>query len=359
MKNREIHYFLGTNSPLGFVGFFEQLNDVNTGISCYVLKGGPGTGKSSLMKNIGNEMKNDNFSLDFIHCSSDPSSLDGIIIKEKNIAVADGTSPHTIEPKYPGAVENIINLGDCWNVEKLKKNRESIIEETVNNSSAHGMCIRFLKAANMIDKDSRKIQSDYILEEKLRKYTERVANRIFKKKNSDQKGKEKKIFLSAITPGGIVFYEDTVTELADEIIVIDDNVGNVNSLFMNQIKSKATNAGYDIISAYCPMNPNGNPEHIIIPQCSVAFVRNHYGCKFGERKTIHATRFLNKEEIKKQNKRLKLNHKLYNELISESISALKNAKEIHDKLECYYIPCMDFSKIKAIEKNTIEKILNA
>lgn len=359
MKNRELHYFLGTNSPLGFVGFFDQLNDVNTGISCYVLKGGPGTGKSTLMKNIGDKMKKDNFNLDFIHCSSDPNSLDGIIIKEKNIAVADGTSPHTIEPKYPGVVENIINLGDCWNEESLKENRDSIIEETQKNSSAHGMCIRFLKAANMIDKDSRKIQSDYILEEKLKKYTERLANRIFKKKNNNKKGKEEKIFLSAITPDGIVFYENTVTELADEIIVIDDNVGNVNSMFMNQIKNKAINAGYDIISAYCPMNPNGNPEHIIISQCSVAFVRNHYDCKFSDRKTIHATRFLNKEGIMKQNKRLKLNRKLYNELISESISALKNAKAIHDKLESYYIPYMDFSKINTIEKVTIEKILNA
>jgi hypothetical protein len=42
-----------------------------------------------------------------------------ILILEKKIAILDGTSPHTMEPNFPGVIENIINLGVYWDETKL------------------------------------------------------------------------------------------------------------------------------------------------------------------------------------------------------------------------------------------------
>jgi hypothetical protein len=45
------NYFTSANSALGFVSFFEDnIKELNR---LYILKGGPGTGKSTIMKNIG------------------------------------------------------------------------------------------------------------------------------------------------------------------------------------------------------------------------------------------------------------------------------------------------------------------
>lgn len=53
-------------------------------------------------------------SVEYYYCSSDTSSLDGIVLKHSGTAILDGTSPHTTDPAYPGAVEEIINMGDFF-----------------------------------------------------------------------------------------------------------------------------------------------------------------------------------------------------------------------------------------------------
>lgn len=356
MKKDGIHYFLGTNSPFGFVSFFEQLNDAESGIYCNVLKGGPGTGKSTLMKKVAAEMLSRDTDVDFVHCSSDPDSLDAVIIKDKKTCIADGTSPHVIEPAYPGAVENIINLGEAWESDRLRENREAIIQTTKENSAAHAMCIRFLKGAEVMIADSKRIQSNLTDKEKLTAYTERLAKRLFKRKPGNAKGKEQKIFLSAITPKGIVLFGNTVRALAEEIIVIDDSIGSVSSMMTEQLKQKAVDGGYDVISAFCPMNPKGSPEHIIIPECSLAFVRKHCSCQLEGTRTIHAKRFTDGDKLKEFKQRLAFNLKVRDDLILQAVSALKNAKDIHDKLEGYYVPNMDFGKIKEIQEELLRSI---
>lgn len=356
MKKDDIHYFLGTNSPFGFVSFFDQLNNAESDIFCHILKGGPGTGKSTLMKSVAAEMLSRDVNVDFIHCSSDPDSLDAVIISDKNICIADGTAPHVIEPVYPGVVEDIINLGVAWKGKKLKLNKENIVEATKKNSAAHATCIRLLKGAEVMLSDSIRIQEKLIKEDKLISYTARLAKRLFKKKPGNVKGSEQKIFLSAITPKGVMFFESTVKALAKEIIVIDDNIGGVNFVFMENIRKRAMDCGYDVISAFCPMNPEGPPEHIIVPECSLAFVRKHCACQIEGTKTIHAKRFVDADRLKESKQRLTFNRKIRDELILQAVSSLKTAKEIHDKLESYYVTNMDFGKIKQIQEDFLKNI---
>ena len=45
-----VHFFLGANSPGGFYSLYDQLIDREQAEELYILKGGPGCGKSSLMQ---------------------------------------------------------------------------------------------------------------------------------------------------------------------------------------------------------------------------------------------------------------------------------------------------------------------
>ena len=98
-----ISYFLGCSSPEGFHSFFGELCPTHSGGYTYIIKGGPGTGKSSLMKRINSALTDAGIETELIYCSSDPASLDGVYAPALNCWIADGTSPHTLEPKYPGA----------------------------------------------------------------------------------------------------------------------------------------------------------------------------------------------------------------------------------------------------------------
>lgn len=92
--SQPLHFFLGANTPQGFVSRFDQLADPKEGWREFVIKGGPGTGKSTLMRKIAEELQPRVEHMELIHCSSDADSLDGVIFHDLKAAIADGTPPH-------------------------------------------------------------------------------------------------------------------------------------------------------------------------------------------------------------------------------------------------------------------------
>ena len=89
-------FFLGANSARGFYSLYEELLDEASAKAFYILKGGPGCGKSTLMKKVGQRLQKDGHPVEYIACSGDPDSLDGILLPEKGIAIVDGTAPHAM-----------------------------------------------------------------------------------------------------------------------------------------------------------------------------------------------------------------------------------------------------------------------
>lgn len=113
----KIQYFLGANSAQGFVSLYHELLDERDATALYVLKGGAGCGKSTLMKKVGEEMERQGFDVEYVLCSGDPDSLDAILIPEKAVAIMDGTAPHGKRTKAQKVLsclkppENIDDLG--------------------------------------------------------------------------------------------------------------------------------------------------------------------------------------------------------------------------------------------------------
>ena len=93
-EDRYLHFFLGANTPVGFVSRFDQLADCNDNWRSLVIKGGPGSGKSTMMKKIAEHYGKLYDDVEMIHCSSDADSLDGVIVPELKTSIADGTPPH-------------------------------------------------------------------------------------------------------------------------------------------------------------------------------------------------------------------------------------------------------------------------
>ena len=60
----------------------------------FLLKGGPGCGKSTLMRRVGKAMEEHGLGVEYIQCSGDPDSLDAVHILALHAAVVDATAPH-------------------------------------------------------------------------------------------------------------------------------------------------------------------------------------------------------------------------------------------------------------------------
>ena len=89
-----VEYFLGANSPGGFYSLYDQLLPPERAQRIYILKGGPGCGKSTLMRRVAQRMEEQGIPVERILCSGDPDSLDGVVIPALEAALVDGTAPH-------------------------------------------------------------------------------------------------------------------------------------------------------------------------------------------------------------------------------------------------------------------------
>ena len=148
---REQNCFGAANGYSGFRSNFNSIFSPNRLDKLFIIKGGPGTGKSTLMRRIKNEYA-EGYDVITILCSSDPDSLDGLLISKNGviIGIADGTPPHTLEPQYPGAIEEIINLGDGFDFCNLRENRNNIIILSGNKKTSYNSAYASLNTAGEI-----------------------------------------------------------------------------------------------------------------------------------------------------------------------------------------------------------------
>ena len=84
------------------------------------------------MRTIARDLEENGYAVEYILCSGDPDSLDGIFIPELKTGFVDGTAPHVIEPKYPAAAEQYINLGTFYDVKALKNKRPKSLKSTAS-----------------------------------------------------------------------------------------------------------------------------------------------------------------------------------------------------------------------------------
>ena len=139
------HFFPGSNTADGFVGYFEHLR--RRAQRAVILKGGPGVGKSTLMAAVGARFEGRGEPVAYFHCSGDPDSLDAVFAPEAGYLVLDGTAPHVIDPRLPGARDGILNLGVCLNEKQLEKEADAIEALTGEIAACYAQAYRYLAAA--------------------------------------------------------------------------------------------------------------------------------------------------------------------------------------------------------------------
>lgn len=350
-------FFLGANTPVGFYSLFDNLYFPDEDWFCYIIKGGPGTGKSGLMKRVAKVAESKNVKTELIYCSSDPDSLDAVIFPEKRVCIADGTSPHSIDPIYPGAADTIINLSDCWNSDVLYKNKEDIILLTKKNTNYHFRSKLYLQAYGKIYNDTAEIVRESMDREKLKNYEKRLSKKIFSKSKSED-GKEKVYFISGITPKGIVFFEETLNNYKT-IYNINDEYGIVSSHILENVRYNAIKHGYDIIICFSPLGPTDRIECILIPDLDTAFIVSNGLFSLdgvNVNKKINTRRFLDVKKFYANRQKVKFNKKILNELLKEAVKNLSKAKTVHDSLEELYIHSMDFQKVNKLADDVISRI---
>ncbi len=357
-KNKARHYFLGANTPQGFVSRFDQLGNPDDGWRCYVIKGGPGSGKSTLMKKVAAAAEKYEPEMELIHCSSDKESLDGVILPRSKISIADGTPPHIIEPKFPGAYEVTVPLFSCWSDERLEENRKEIVELSRSISGVHEYSVRFLSAAGSLLGDTYRMALEVTDKAKIGRYAAAFVQRELGR-SPGHEPVDRCRFLSAVTNGGPMLFQQTAQSLADRIIFVEDEWGAAGRLLLNAVRSQALKAGFQVISCYCPLAPFDKLDHLFIPQAGVGLMTANKFHKLTilPTRTIHARRFCDVESLKLRRKRISFNTRAAGQMLEQAAKLMNEAKMLHDRLEQYYTQAVDFDRVDELTDRFVQKIM--
>lgn len=345
-ENHFARFFLGANSPGGFTSLYDSFTDPETD-HLYILKGGPGCGKSTFMKKLAAAAAERGLFVELIHCSGDPDSLDGVYIPALHKAYVDGTSPHVIEPRFAGSEASYVNFGAFYDLGALEREREGIERLTRAYKARYQRAFRLLSGAASLGGGIP------LSEDTLLTAAKRARGLIRREIRGQGEGRSVKRFLSAYTCKGPMAFWDTVPALADRVYVLDNELG-LADIAVEAAASEAQGRGYGVIRCQSPMNP-AKTEHVIVPELALAILSQTPRLKYPYKPTRHLRldAIPQKAELAAIRPVLKRINKLRDALLAEAALALVEAKSLHDDLEALYIPAVDFSGIDRLTERHI------
>lgn len=352
----QLSFFLGANSKKGFFSFYDELIDLKNADAVYILKGGPGSGKSSLMRKVLESAEKSGLDTQKIYCSSDPDSLDAVVIPSLRKAIVDGTSPHVVEPSYPLAVERYINLGVFADYDKIAEKRTDIISVKDKYSTYFPRAYRFTSAAAKVENELFDLIIGGVSLERIRKKAQGVISREIRGKSGSGKNTSHR-FISAVSPKGYINLLKDYSGILDKVFLIEDSFG-LSHFFLAPILDALEDSGFPCFVCMSALHPE-KIEHLIIPELNLAFFTSPKGDSdaVAYTKKIRLDSMISGEFIKCNKQKLAFLRKLSASMVGEACAILSEAKAVHDDLESIYNPYIDFDSLyKFADSLTVEII---
>jgi chloramphenicol 3-O-phosphotransferase len=378
--------FPGGNTSKGFYSFYQYLAPLDAA-KIYVVKGGPGVGKSSMMKAVGQAVAEKGVLVEFHCCSSDNNSIDGIYIPTIKVAMIDGTAPHIVDPKNPGAVDTIVHLGDYWDEEKMKLNKAEIIATNKSIGQHFKRAYHYLAAAQIyrdaeecyyVDEGALDIAglnalAKTIIKEALGEAGNGAgagARRGAGTKAGAASGNTARnliaspanvrhLFASAISPNGLVNHLDTIFGEVEKKILLNGDPGTGKGTVMKKLVDEAASRNISMEVYHCALNPEVI-EHVLFPDLKVGVLTStkpHFTRSATKDIVFDTAGYVDASRVIPYHEDMALARDNYNAAIEHGVSFIRRAKILHDKLEEYYVPNMDFKAVNKRKEEIMKEIL--
>jgi tetratricopeptide (TPR) repeat protein len=354
------HYYAGGNTATGFYSLYDSVLD---GLNrLFILKGGPGTGKSSLMKDIGARFEEKGLEVEYLHCASDNQSIDGVILPQSGIGIVDGTAPHIIEPKAPGVIEEYVNLGAAWNSDKLAKQKEEILDLNVQITRKFQDAYETFDKALKAHDDIEEIYISNMDFTEANQLTEELISTFYQESSLDKEAKVVHRFLGAATPNGAVDYIQNLTQDVKKRYFIKGRAGSGKSTMLKKIAAAGEEKGFDVEIYHCGFDPNSLDMVIIREQGIAIFDSTAPHEYFPDRESDEIIdmyeRCITPGTDEKFEEDIARTTMAYKDKMKEAISYLSEAKELRESLEAIYIESMDFEKVNKLKEEIYSELIS-
>lgn len=342
----QVQYFLGANSSEGFRSFYDDIFQDPRVKTVWIIKGGSGNGKSTVMRALGALAETNGLAQEYALCSSDPDSLDGVIIPQVGLAVLDGTAPHVVEPPLCGMGVFYLNFSTCYRP-GMEENAEQILDAQRQNKAQYPPAYSCLSAGAKLDSQIYQTAAAHLSQAQLAQIASGIVEAEFTKTGSGAATIRR--FLSGITPKGLQYRLEALTAFCSRLYAFSDTFGISHDL-LALLHQQALRRGYFCVTGHSPLVPD-RLEQLLIPELSIGFVRtsqqlSYHGSSFCRMDLDLLCSGALSDADKKHLPFLVCTVKA---LVQEAISYLQEAKLQHDRLELLCRPYVDFTAVSALQ----------
>ena len=331
--------FAASNSAEGFKSYYDTVFDRSRLEHLYIIKGGPGTGKSSFMRDVGEYFEGLGREVAYYKCSSDPDSLDGVIM-DFGVALIDGTAPHSAEPEIAGARDEIIDLGAFWDSSMLVEHYDEIYTLWRAKNEVYDRAYRYLSACGEILRIEKEQTEKLLKRDKMRASILRILDRV----GYGDGFSITPALIDSVGMKGRVRY-DTYGRAADVVYEVSDSFSS-GGFFLLGLIEMAKRYAQRLYVSYDPITPE-YPNAVLLFDSKIAFVLKDRarGAADSSRavKRINMERFLDLDILDMQKARYKQNKALGAEMADLACDTFAEVAKYHFELEAIYRRSMDFS----------------
>lgn len=332
-------YFLGANTPEGFRSEYGTLQRDPRIQRLLIIKGGSGCGKSTLMKALAARAEEYGWTAERILCSSDPDSLDGLVIPEAGLALVDGTAPHVVEPALCGCGANYVNLGKYYRESELRPVMAAIRAAKAANAACYGPAYGCLRAAAALSGARRQLLG----RDRLRAVTKEALRQLLDGTltKAETPGTERRVYLSGVTPEGLL----TMPLGEGRVWAVQDSHGAGGGL-IRTLADRWREAGEEVVLAMDPLDPD-SPAGVILPGRGQGWLRVHPAFP-GPRQAmlrLDLDAVLEEGLPDAVSAGMRELEAMEHRLLREAVGWLRQAKAHHDLIEELYRPAVDFAGV--------------
>jgi hypothetical protein len=321
-------YFLGANSRHGFYSFYDSFPPAK---DCFlhIIKGGPGNGKSGFMRHIGAAAEAKGLDVEYVVCSGDPDSLDGVYIPALKQAWCDGTAPHVTEPKIFAVTSDYVNLGKLCKLPISSTDSEKIQRLNAGNKALYARAYSYIAAAGGIS-DAAPVQA---LPQWLSGHIKQLLDSATVHTSAPH---IEHCFFSAITCKGWVHLNSSITGICSTVYAFSSCAPAALALVVKEAQSR----GLQRICSPDPIDPT-RLSAVLLPELSMAFVAPDW--------SIPGQQYINLGTAPTGSQ--------YEAATGKAIELLSQAKALHDELEAVYKPYIDFAGLDLFTAEEIRRYI--
>lgn len=358
------NFFIGSNSGCGFYSYFDAFYDSDRMRKVFLLKGGAGNGKSTLMKKIAAAAQEQGLDTEQIRCPSDPDSLDAVRIPAVGAAVIDATPPHAREAEYHGVLDRYVSLSEYVDSAALTAEREAVVRLSGEIRDRHDAARKCLAGAYSASNAAMGLVLGGVNSERISGRGAALVRRYIPKRHGVRPTKVYKRFFSGFTPKGLVAFPETLTALcaspaSAELVSVLDDFGLSPFLLLPLLEAAQQN-GFEVYAGYSPLVPSCLTS-VVVPELSLVVAVNEHGIFDGAEAHVRNIRLnaLIAPDVWKQNRtRLRILRRTERSLLEDAFTSLSEALCLHDALEAIYKPYTDYAGLDRLAEKLIDEILN-